>query len=49
MVSLPELKNYKRYWFEIWYGDSAWKTGGPHAWLPTRECPKLSSLVKKLK
>jgi hypothetical protein len=31
VVSLPELNNRKRYWLEIWYGDSIWKTGGPHA------------------
>jgi hypothetical protein len=34
-VSLPELNNGKRHWFEILYGDSAWKTGGHHVTLPS--------------
>ncbi len=49
MVSLPELSNGTRYWLEIGHGDSACKTGGIRAWLPTRDCPQISSLVKKKK
>jgi hypothetical protein len=47
MISLPELKNAKRYWLEIWYGDSVWIAGGPRALLPTRGCPQIPSLAKK--
>jgi hypothetical protein len=46
MVSLPELENRWRYWLEIWYGDSIWKTGGLRALLPTRECPQITSCQK---
>jgi hypothetical protein len=49
MVSLPELLNGWRYRLEIWFGNSFWKTGGPHAWLPTRECPQITSHLKKYK
>ncbi len=45
MVSLPELENAKRYWLEIWFGDSTWKAGGPRALLPTRGCPQKSFLA----
>jgi hypothetical protein len=47
MVSLPELKNGLRYWLEIWYGDGAWKTGGPRGLLPTRECPQMKPRLEK--
>jgi hypothetical protein len=46
MVLLPELENRKRYWLEIWTGDSAWKTGGPRGLLPTRECPQIAAQQK---
>jgi hypothetical protein len=39
MESLPELDNRWRSRLKILYGDSAWKIGGHHASLPTRECP----------
>jgi hypothetical protein len=44
MVSLPELENCQRYWLEIWYGDSAWETGGHHPLLPTRDRPEITSI-----
>jgi hypothetical protein len=44
MASLPELKNHKRYWLEIWCGDSAWKTEGPGALVPTRDHPQIPSI-----
>jgi hypothetical protein len=47
MVSLPELLNGWRYRLEIWCGNSFWKTGGPHTWLLTRECPQITSHLKK--
>jgi hypothetical protein len=49
MVSLPELENRKRYWLEIWHGDSAWKTGGPRGLLPIGECPQIASQQIMLK
>jgi hypothetical protein len=49
MVSLPELDNRLIHWLEIWYGDSAWKTGGPHALLPTRERPQITLIFDKYK
>jgi hypothetical protein len=45
MVSLPELKNGLRYWLEIRYTNNVWKTRGPHAQLPTRECPQMTQFT----
>jgi hypothetical protein len=41
MVSLPELANDQICRLEILYGDSAWKTGGHHATLPSRDLHKF--------
>jgi hypothetical protein len=44
MVSLPELINGLRWRLEILYGDSAWRTGGRHARLPSRELSQITSI-----
>jgi hypothetical protein len=47
MVSLPGLYNRQRYWPEILYGVSTWKTRGHHVTLPSRDRSQIPSIIEK--